>query len=210
MQNAECRMQRAEFVISVLCFLPFAFIHRPYLRAVSFYQRTAFSMIKQRKRGKKEMKKRILAMILVVAVIMAAMTSCDLFYGDVAEQGDVTVVVENTDGTYQVYKTYLENVENKEEGAKGVIEHLHVREDNPLSLEMVDGSYGAYVKAIGNIEENPADGAYVMVYTSVEADSYDSAPTVEYEGVTLYQAGLGLSGMTVESGTVILFRLEKY
>ena len=156
------------------------------------------------------MKKRILALILVAVVIMAAMTSCNLLFGEVAEQGDVTVVIENADGTYQVYKTYLEEVENKEEGAKGVIEYLHGREDNPLSLEMVDGAYGAYVKAIGNIVENPTESAYVMVYTSVKADSYESAPTVEYEGITLYQAGLGLSGMTVESGTVILFRLEKY
>ncbi len=156
------------------------------------------------------MKNRILVLILTVAVLMAAMTSCDLLFGKVAERGDVTVVVENTDGSYLVYKTYLENVENKEEGAKGVIEHLHGREENPLSLEMVDGAYGAYVKAIGDIEENPAESAYIMVYTSVKADSYEEAFTVEYEGVTLYQAGLGLSGMTVESGTVILFRLEKY
>ena len=63
------------------------------------------------------MKKRILALILVVAIAVISMTSCDMLngiiYGDVAEQGDVTVVIENADGSYDVYKIYLEEVENK-------------------------------------------------------------------------------------------------
>ena len=154
------------------------------------------------------MKTKILSLILVVAMTILAMTSCSLPWGEVAEAGDVTVVVENADGTYDVYKTYLEQVENKKEGAKGVIEHLNKREKNPLALEMVDSTYGAYVTAIGSIREDSAAKTYVIVYTSVATDSYEGAPTVEYEGVTLYQAGLGLSGMKVEAGTVILFRLE--
>lgn len=154
------------------------------------------------------MKTRILSLLLVVVILLLAMTSCSLIYGEVAEQGDVTVVVESADGTYEVYKTYLEEVENKKEGAKGVIEHLNKREKSPLSLEMVDSTYGAYVSAIGSIREDGAAKTYVMVYTSVAADSYEGAPTVEYEGLTLYQAGVGLSGMKVEAGTVILFRLE--
>ena len=154
------------------------------------------------------MKTRILSLLLVVVISLLAMTSCGLIYGEVADQGDVTVVVENADGTYDVYKTYLEEVENKKEGGKGVVEHLNKREKNPLSVEMVDSTYGAYVSAIGSIKEDGAAKTYVMVYTSVAADSYEGAPTVEYEGLTLYQAGVGLSGMTVEAGTVILFRLE--
>lgn len=154
------------------------------------------------------MKTRILALILVVVMACTAMTSCNLFYGEVAEQGDVTVVVENADGTFDVYKTYLEEVENKKEGAEGVVEHLNKRKDNPLFVEMTDGGYGAYVTAIGSIKEDGASKKYVMVYTSVATDSYDGAPTVDYEGTTMYQSGVGLSGMKVEAGTVILFRLE--
>ena len=56
------------------------------------------------------MKKRILALILVVSIAVFSMTSCDMLngiiYGDVAEQGDVTVVIENADGSYDVYKIY--------------------------------------------------------------------------------------------------------
>lgn len=154
------------------------------------------------------MKTRILSLVLVLVMAVYAMTSCGFIFGDVAESGDVTVVVENADGTYDVYKTYLEQVENKSEGAKGVVEHLNKRENNPLALEMIDSTYGAYVSAIGSIKEDGAAKTYVMVYTSVATDSYDGAPTVDYEGVTMYQAGVGLSGMAVEAGTVILFRLE--
>ena len=152
------------------------------------------------------MKKKILALLLALVIGLLALTSCNILWGDVADEGKVTVVVENSDGTYEVHDANLSRVENKSEGAKGIIEHLN--KNSNLYLEMVDSTYGAYVSAIGSIKENFADNKYVMVYTSVATDSYEGAPTVQYEGVTLYQAGLGLSGMTVDAGTVILFRLE--
>ena len=154
------------------------------------------------------MKTRILSLALVLVMIIMAMTSCDFLWGDVADSGFVTVVIENPDGTYDVYKTYLEEVANKQEGAKGIVEHLNAAEENPLYLEMVNSTYGAYVSAIGSIKEDFTTSTYVMVYTSVATDSYEGAPTVDYEGVTMYQAGVGLSGMSVEEGTIILFRLE--
>ena len=152
------------------------------------------------------MKIRITALLLALVTAALLLTSCGLIFGDVADSGNFTVLVENTDGSYEVYKTDLDRLENKSEGAKGVVEHLNTGDDR-LYLEMVDGGYGAYLSSIGNIREG--DGYYVIVYTSVASDSYEGAPTVVYEGVTLYQAGVGLSGMTVEAGGVILFRLEK-
>lgn len=152
------------------------------------------------------MKNRFLALILVAIITLTALTSCIL--GGVADQGDFTVVVENVDGSYEVHKTYLEEVENKKEGAKGVVEHLN-KGDDGLYLEMVDSTYGAYVSAISSIKESASEKMYVIVYTSVATDSYEGAPTVQYEGMTLYQAGVGLSTMTVNEGGVILFRLEK-
>lgn len=152
------------------------------------------------------MKIRITALLSALVTAALLLTSCGLIFGDVADSGSFTVLVENTDGSYDVYKTDLDSLENKSEGAKGVVEHLNTGDDR-LYLEMVDGSYGAYLSAIGNIREG--DGYYVIVYTSVASDSYEGAPTVVYEGVTLYQAGVGLSGMTVEAGGIILFRLEK-
>ncbi len=152
------------------------------------------------------MKIKILALLLALVTAVSLLTSCSFIFGDVADSGNFTVLVENTDGSYEVYKTDLDRLENKSEGAKGLLEHLNTS-DKKLYLEMVDSTYGAYVSAIGNIREG--DGSYVIVYTSVASDSYEGAPTVEYEGSTLYQAGVGLSGMTVEAGGIILFRLEK-
>ena len=152
------------------------------------------------------MKKKILALLLALVIVLFAFTSCDILFGEVADEGNVTVVVENADGTYEVHDANLSRVENKSEGAKGIIEHLN--KNSNLYLEMVDSTYGAYVSAIGSIKESFADNKYVVVYTSVATDTYEGAPTVQYEGVTLYQAGVGLSGMTVDAGTVILFRLE--
>lgn len=148
---------------------------------------------------------------LFIAILLfccSLLVSCGLMLGQVAESGSVTVVVDNGDGDYQVYLCSLDLIENKDEGAKGILEHLRDREKDPLTLAMTESTYGAYVSGIGAIKESPRDGEYVMVYSSVAADSYEGAPTVEYEGITLYQSGVGLSSMSVDEGTFILFRLE--
>ncbi len=152
------------------------------------------------------MKNRLLALLLALVTALVAFTSCGFIFGDVADKGDVTVVVENADGTYDVFKTDLSAIKNKKEGAKGVLEHLNQRNDR-LYVEMIDSTYGAYVSAIGSIKESHDE--YVIVYTTVASDSYEGAPTLQYDGATLYQAGAGLSKMTVGEGTIILFRLEK-
>ena len=154
------------------------------------------------------MKNKILALFLLVAISLLSFCSCDLFNGNVDLFGEFTVVVENSDGTYDVFDVNLETVKNKKEGAKGVVEHLNQRNDG-LYLEMIDSTYGAYVSAIGSIKEDYSTQTYVIVYTSLEADSYPGAPTLEYDGKTLYQAGVGLSGMNVKANGIVLFRLEK-
>lgn len=152
------------------------------------------------------MRIRILALFLALVTAASLLTSCSLIFGDVDDSGNFTVLVENAEGSYEVYTTDLNRLENKSEGAKGLLEHLNTQNER-LYLEMVDSTYGAYVSAIGNIREG--DGYYVIVYTSVASDSYEGAPTVEYEDTTLYQAGVGLSGMKVEAGGIIMFRLER-
>jgi hypothetical protein len=151
-------------------------------------------------------KTRILA--LIVAVMMLVLSSCSLF-GSVADEGGVTVVVENGD-SYEVYTISLENVENKSEGAWGVLEAMANREKNALHLVKEDGGYGAFITEIGGIKQDASAGAYIMVYTSVDTDSYEGSPTKDYNGTTLYQSGVGASDMTITDGTVILFRLEVY
>ena len=153
---------------------------------------------------------RKITLISAILLIIISLTSCSLFFGEVADEGSVTIVVESEKGSYTVYEAELNKVENKSEGTKGLIEYLSNLDENPLYLEMQNGTYGAYVTAIGDIKENGAEGKYVMIYTSVASDSYEGASTVDYNGTTLYQSGLGLSGMSIADGTTILFRLEKY
>ena len=154
------------------------------------------------------MKNRIISIVLLAAVCLLSLCCCDYIFGDVADDGKVTVVVEESDGGFSKFTADLAFVEKKYEGAAGVLDYLSGRADR-LYVETNDGGYGAYVTAIGSIRENKSEGMYVIVYTSVKADSYAGAPTVDYEGITMYQSGVGLSSMTVEAGTVILFRLEK-
>ena len=151
-------------------------------------------------------KTRILA--LIIAVMMLMLSSCSLF-GSVADEGGVTVAVENGE-TYEVYTISLETVENKSEGAWGVLEALAAREKDPLHLVSESGAYGAFITEIGGIKQDASAGAYIMVYTSVATDSYEGSPTVEYNGQTLYQSGVGVSDMTVNADTVIFFRIEVY
>lgn len=151
--------------------------------------------------------KKITSFLLSIALVLLAFSSCGAM---VAEKGDVTVVIEVADGEYEVYKTYLENVENKKNGALGVLESLRDREENPLHLVYSDSGYGAFITEIGSIKQNEAVGEYVVSYTSVETDSYAGAPTREYEGMTLFSSGVGVSSMTVNEGTVILFRITVY
>ena len=152
--------------------------------------------------------KKILSLILAVAM-MLLLVACA---GEVGEEGDVSLVVENRDGSYDVYKVYLEDVTNKEEGVYGVVEFIMQREENPITADIVDSSYGAYVNSIGSLTPDASKNEYVCLYTSLEKDfgTWDGVKSVVYEGVTLKEAGVGLTSMSIEKGTVVLFRIETY
>ena len=148
--------------------------------------------------------KRILSFILAVVMIVG-LASCGATVG---EEGDVTFVIENRDGTYDVYKMYLENVENKDKGALGVIESLNKRENNPLPVDMT----GTWMNSIGTLLPDSSKNEYISLYTSLERDFgvWDGVKSLDYEGVTLTQSNFGIDGMSVEKDTVILFRIETW
>ena len=152
--------------------------------------------------------KKILSLILATAM-MLLLVACG---GEVGEEGDVSLVVENRDGSYDVYKVYLEDVTNKEEGVYGVVEFIMRRKENPITADIVDSSYGAYVNSIGSLTPDASKNEYVCLYTSLEKDfgTWDGVKSVVYEGVTLKEAGVGLTSMSIEKGTVVLFRIETY
>ena len=148
--------------------------------------------------------KRITALILAV-IMLFTLASCGATVG---EQGDVTFVIENRDGSYDVYKMYLEDVTNKDKGALGVIESLNARENNPLPVDMA----GTWMNSIGDLVPVTAGNEYIAIYTSLERD-FDTSEyftTLAYEGITLGSSGFGIADMSVESGIVILFRIQTF
>lgn len=150
--------------------------------------------------------KRITAMILCLAAISLSLFSCG---GRVDEEGDVTVVIEDSKGKFEVYMTYLEDVENKQDGLFAVVKHLSMREEAPLHLKYTEGMYGAYFTEIGSIKEDASKGLYITFYTSAETDSYYGAPTATYENVLLHLSGVGANMAAVSAGSVFLFRAEE-
>ena len=150
-----------------------------------------------------------ISFLLALAVLAFALVSCT---GSFEETGDISVVIENTDGEYTVYKVYLEDVKNKDEGVVGILENLKEREENSLAVDMSSSQYGAYINSIGGLIPDAAKNEFISVYTSLEADfgTWDGVGTVEYEGTTLKASGLGLSSMSVASGMIVLFRVESY
>ena len=148
--------------------------------------------------------KKILSLILAIVMIVG-LASCGATVG---EEGDVTFVIENRDGTYDVYKMYLEDVEDKDRGALGVIDSLNKRENNPLPVDMS----GTWMNSIGSLTPDGTKNEYVALYTSLERDqgTWDGVGSVEYEGMTLVASNFGIDGMSVEKGTVILFRIETW
>ena len=160
--------------------------------------------------------KKILALILVL-VMAVGLVSCNGVFGGIlggilGESGDVSIVIENRDGTYDVYKAYLEDVENKDEGVYGVIQLLMAREKNPLTADVVDSSYGAYINSIGSLTPDATKNEYVSIYTSLEKDfgTWEPVGEIDYEGTTLKACGVGLTSMSAEEGTIVLFRIETY
>jgi hypothetical protein len=161
------------------------------------------------KKGKTQMKNKILALILIVALTCLSLASC---FGKVDSEGNVTIVIANRDGSYTEYDVALEDIENKDEGAAGVLEQLARSESDPLVLDMQDSTYGKFVNAIGSLVPDAMAGEYVSVYTSVEAD-FDVSEYVSetaYKGVTLKTAGVGISSMQVPAGAIIYFCIESY
>ena len=145
----------------------------------------------------------------MLALTLTAPCSC---FGAVDESGDVLVVIENRDGSFTEYDVFLENVENKNKGAAGVLEHLAAQDKNPLAVDMSNDSYGKYISSIGTLVPDAASGEYICIYTSAEADfgTWDGVGEIMYGEVKLMMSGAGISYMTVTAGTAILFRIETF
>ncbi len=152
---------------------------------------------------------KILTLLLILAMAALCLISCNTTVDDV---GTVTVVIEKRDGAYEAYELSLAELENKSEGAFGLLEALAEREDSHLDYDVTEGAYGKYINSIGSLVPNGASGEYIGIYTSLEKDFDVSewVKTLEYNGRTLKTSGVGVSELSLEDGVTVLFRIEKY
>ena len=159
---------------------------------------------------------RILSLVLAILVVLFLLVSCDK-KKNVDDVGTATVVVALGNGEYEAYNVDLSQLEKLDEGALSLLEHLASNKDLGFTYTVnTSGGYGAYVGSISSLKPEAMSNEYISVYTSEKSDfavPTEYMPTVasiDYNGVTLKYAGVGISSMTIKDGTVILFCLESY
>ena len=157
---------------------------------------------------------KILSAFVVMAMLLVMLVSC--FGGETAATGTAKIVIENGENDYTVYEVDLSKLEKRDEGALSLLEYLASLEGRTLYYNVQwGGGYGAYITSIGSLNPDPTC-EFVALYTTEEADfavPTEWSPTVAtatYGETTLTYAGVGLSSMHVNDGTVILFRLEGF
>lgn len=143
--------------------------------------------------------------MLCIATATLCLASCTK---RIEEKGDVTLIVEDENGDYEVYMTYLENVEHRHEGLLAVIKNLHSRPRDPMHVNYTDDTRNPRICEIGSLKEDVDAGKRIVFYTSVETDSYYGAATHNYGETLLHLSGVGVNMATVTEGAVFLFRLE--
>lgn len=158
--------------------------------------------------------KSIISTVALALVLALALTACT--GGDVGLVGTATLVIEGRDGGYTTYEVDLSKLERHDEGAISLLEYVASLEGSTLYYNVQwGGGYGAYITSIGSLSPDPSC-EYISLYTSESADFavpteyMPTVSTVEYSGKTLTYAGVGLSSMHINDGTVILFRVEGF
>ena len=141
---------------------------------------------------------RLLALAVAIAIALLSFTACGGTQNDT--EGTIRLVIFDESAV-----EYTVDLSELGEG-DGLIPALdYLAENKGVSYTATDGGFGAYLTALGTLKESAAEGKYLYVYTSVEADFDVSAyaMTVEYDGVTLTSSGVGISEMTLTDGAVI-------
>ena len=116
--------------------------------------------------------------------------------------------------TYTVDLTEYTDKNSVEDVINGLVE------SSDLYYEGYKGGYGMFYTALGYrtqngeyeqtqyiLQQNPAEGKYIYVYTTVQADKDQSnyKTEIEYNGITLINAGMGISNMHLEDGATVYF-----
>ena len=157
--------------------------------------------------------RKLIALILAIATLLT-LASCGATSGPPVEGEKATVVIDLGDDNYQVFEVKIADLTDKSQGAYSLL--VYLKENRDMHLDIVESSYGAYVNSIGDLRPDASKNEYIAIYTSVEADfqvptaDFPDVPSLTYHEVLLKSSGVGISSMTVQDRTVILFRIESW
>ena len=163
-------------------------------------------------KNKMKTKISIIAAFALMIAMLFALVGCGR--GNVADEGVAYIVVENRDGSFEEHAVDLSLLEHRDEGGLSLLKYLGEQNGGIVYSVSYGGGYGGYINSIGSLY--PEGSEYVSVYTSEKGDfavPTEYMPTVsevKYEGKTLKYAGVGIADLSVNDGTVILLRIEKY
>ncbi len=150
--------------------------------------------------------KKILALCLLAAVLLLT-AACNA--GRVDDTGSATVVVAVGDEVDE-YEVPLSEVDGSR-GAFGLLDYL--ASEGKLTYTAEDSGYGAYLTRVGELCEDADAGVYIGIWTSVESDMDRESvysTTVNYGGIELVSAAVGISSMSVPDGATVYFGELKY
>lgn len=144
-------------------------------------------------------KKKLLLLLLVVAIVCAtsfALAACN--DPDVMTV-NATVIVGDTVYNIQDYKCST--------NASVDVLLSYLTENKDLHIKFTESAYGKYITEIGTLAPQGTD--WICFYTSVESDKDITAyaTTIEYNGTTLYSAGVGVSSAKIVDGGVYAFKV---
>ena len=144
--------------------------------------------------------KKITKIIALALTLMLALSSFIACKPESDPEGEVTLVVAGD--TTEVFTVGISEIEG-EKNVLSLVEHLK----NEGKLDYKTDSTG-YFTEIGSVKQNPDEGKYVGIWTSVESDFDDASiytTTKTYEGVTVKSSAYGAEKMTLKDGAVIYF-----
>jgi hypothetical protein len=174
-----------------------------------------FFFLGMSKKGEKmKITRKIITLAIALLLALASLTSCGALFGTSVTGNEAILVLEAKDGQRTEYKIDLNEVSDKSKGAYSLV--LFASEKYDFPVDAGDGPFGAYLNSVGPVTPDAASGEYVALFTSVEKDF--QVPTADfplvgettYNGVTLKSAGVGITSMSVEDGTIILIKVESW
>ena len=144
--------------------------------------------------------KKLTKIIVLALALMLALASFVACKPESDPEGEITLVIAGE--TTEVFTVGISEIDG-EKNVLTLVAHLK----NEGKLDYKTDSTG-YFTEIGSVKQNPSEGKYVGIWTSVESD-FDEASiyttTKIYEGVTVKSSAVGAKDMTLKDGAVIYF-----